>query len=345
MKNLLRPALLLLLLAFACVTGAQPTFFSTRLVVGDRSQAALASAASKALGQVFIKVSGDEQVAALPLVQEAIDNARNMMSLYSYEESDGTLDLLIEFDEGVVKNVLRDAGATYWSESRPPVLVWLVVDEPSSRRFATASEDSDLVHGLAEGFRERGIIMRAPLLDLEDSAALSPEMVWQKVAPRIQEASVRYGTPHILVGRYVKLTSGLQLTDWLYISGTEQRQIQDQSNELEPLLSVAVDMVVDAMAGQYAVKLDTLTSSERLSVAINGVTSFDDYRAVIAIFEGISVLSGVRVFAVNGDQLRLSMGGVSSADALSRLLPQRSGLAIAGEPLGRELNLDWERAY
>ena len=163
------------------------------------------------------------------------------------------------------------------------MLVWLVVDEPSLRRFATASQDSDLVSGLAEGFRERGIIMRAPLLDLEDSAALSPEMVWQKVTPRIQEASVRYGTQHILVGRYVKLTSGLQLTDWLYISGTEQRQIQDQSDELEPLLTEAVDMVVDAMAGQYAVKLDTLTSSEPLSVAINGVTSFDDYRAVIAI--------------------------------------------------------------
>ena len=241
MKNLLRPALLLILLAFACVTGAQPTFFSARQVVGDRSQAALASAASKALWQVFIKVSGDEQVAALPLVQEAIDNARNMMSLYSYEERDRALDLLIEFDEGVVKNVLRDAGATYWSESRPPVLVWLVVDEPSLRRFATASQDSDLVSGLAEGFRERGIIMRAPLLDLEDSAALSPEMVWQKVTPRIQEASVRYGTQHILVGRYVKLTSGLQLTDWLYISGTEQRQIQDQSDELEPLLTEAVE--------------------------------------------------------------------------------------------------------
>jgi hypothetical protein len=156
LKNLLRPALLLILLAFACVTGAQPTFFSTRLVIDDRSQAALASAASKALEQVFVKVSGDEQIAALPLVQEAIDNARNMMSLYSYEERNGTLDLLIEFDEGVVKNVLRDAGAPYWSESRPPVLVWLVVDEPSSRRFATASEDSDLFYGLAEGFRERG---------------------------------------------------------------------------------------------------------------------------------------------------------------------------------------------
>ena len=146
MKNLLRPALLLILLAFACVTGAQPTFFSARQVVGDRSQAALASAASKALWQVFIKVSGDEQVAALPLVQEAIDNARNMMSLYSYEERDRALDLLIEFDEGVVKNVLRDAGATYWSESRPPVLVWLVVDEPSLRRFAGETNAPQVSH-------------------------------------------------------------------------------------------------------------------------------------------------------------------------------------------------------
>ena len=51
------------------------------------------------------------------------------LSLYTYEDRDGALELLVEFDGAAVKKALRESGATYWNESRPSVLVWLVMDD------------------------------------------------------------------------------------------------------------------------------------------------------------------------------------------------------------------------
>ncbi|MEY2907538.1 MAG: hypothetical protein RLZZ602_61, partial [Pseudomonadota bacterium] len=249
--------------------------------------------------------------------------------------------LLAQFDSGVVKTILRQAGATFWSESRPPVLLWLVVDEPFSRRFATVSEDSLLIKELSSRFEDRGVSLRLPLLDLEDAAALSPEMVWQKVVPRIEAASERYGTEHILVGRYVQLTSGRQIVDWMYLNKEVQRGLQLQGDEAAALLAGAVDLAVDAMAEQFAVKLEPVSAFDRVNVAISGVETFGDYRSVMRIIEDISVVDGLQVAAVEGDLLVLKVSGVGSADALARLLPQASRLVVSDQPLERSLNLRW----
>jgi len=166
-------------------------------------------------------------------------------------------------------------------------------------------------------------------------------MVWQKVVPRIEAASERYGTEHILVGRYVQLTSGRQIVDWMYLNKEVQRGLQLQGDEAAALLAGAVDLAVDAMAEQFAVKLEPVSAFDRVNVAISGVETFGDYRSVMRIIEDISVVDGLQVAAVEGDLLVLKVSGVGSADALARLLPQASRLVVSDQPLERSLNLRW----
>ena len=332
-----------LLLLTESVSG-QPSFFGQQLPVADRSERILSQTVEQALAQVFIRVAGDEQVVRLPAVREVISQARNHLSLYTYEDRDGALELLVEFDGAAVKKALRESGATYWNESRPSVLVWLVMDDSNARRFASREHDNELIAGLVQAFAARGITLRLPLLDLEDAAALTPDSAWRKVIPEIKGASTRYGTEHILVGRVVQLSQGRRLANWLYVNSDQQLSRQDQGVESTGLTARAVDMVVDTMAARYAVRLGTEADFQQLSVVINRVASYNDYRDVLAIFESIAVLSGVRVAAVEADVLRLSVGGVNSAAALSKLLPPGAGLAILDSPEGRELNLMWEQA-
>ena len=323
---------------------SQPSFFGQQLPVADRSERILNQTVEQALAQVFIRVAGDKQVVRLPEVREAVSQARDRLSFYTYEDRDGALALLLEFDGTAIKKTLRESGATYWNENRPSVLVWLVMDDSSSRRFASREHDDELIAELIQGFAARGVTLRLPLLDLEDAAALTPDSVWRKVIPEIKGASTRYGTEHILVGRVVQLSQGRRLANWLYVDSDQQLSRQDQGTESTGLTARAVDMVVDTMAARYAVRLGTEADFERLSVVINRVASYNDYRNVLAIFESIAVLSGVRVAAVEADVLRLSVGGVNSAAALSKLLPPGAGLAILDSPEGRELNLMWEQA-
>lgn len=331
-------SLLLLLLAIP-TTGAE--FLAETVPVADRSESELVDAAKRALASVMVRVSGDERIVQVPAVAEAIEDARNRMSLYTYEVDGGQTRLYVQFDDRVIKNLVRSAGATWWAPERPPVLLWMVIDDPYARRFATTSEDGPLLRELARGFQARGVQLRLPLLDLEDAAALSPAMVWQKVVPRIQAASQRYGTQHVLVGRLVRLSNGRIITDWLYLDDSQQRTRQEQGTDAAAIFAGAVDMTVDAMAEQYAVVLEQVTDVDSVIVAIDGVRSISDYRAVLELIDAIDVVEGRQVAAISGERLELRVRGVSSADALARLLPRRSRLALMSVPADDELRLIW----
>lgn len=341
---------MVLCLLLAPRLSASDAFYAARIPVADRSEATLAQAASSALARVLVRVSGDESVVALPGIEEAILGARSRMALYSYEEVTTGMVLFAQFDGSVIKRLLREAGATFWGEKRPPVLLWLVVDEPEGRRFANVSADAGLLSELSNRLADRGVRLRLPLLDLQDRAALDPEVIWQKVIPRITSASERYRTPHLLIGRYIRLSSGRQLLDWMYVDekSREDIELEGADGDMASLVAPVVDRAVDQMAAQYAVSLESESGvGQQVYATVTGVESYRDYRGVVAVFDGISILEGYRVVTVEGDRLELRVTGVGSADALARLIPQQSGLVTAhGDELtpdpGR-LPLQWSR--
>ncbi|MDG1065080.1 MAG: DUF2066 domain-containing protein [Luminiphilus sp.] len=330
-----------LLLTITSPVFAQSDFYAARVEVPDRSDAALALGAREAMNRVLIRVSGNEDIAQNPTVAAALRVARDRIALYSFEQDEGQIYLQATFDDVLVKSILRESDATFWSEDRPPVLLWLVVDEPYSRRFATVSQDGDLLLELSEAFTARGIDLRLPLLDLEDAAKLSPEMVWQRVAGRIRAASQRYGTEHILVGRYVQLTTGSQIADWLYLDSEDQRQVQIQGTNPTPVVRAGVDLAVDAMADRYAVILESTPGQSFIAVTVTGVESFTDYQSVMDILRQLPVLDSLTVDEIYGDRLGVRVTGLSDAEALARVLPGRSRLGVLGDISTRRINLHW----
>lgn len=327
---------------------AQDRLFAARIVVEDRQEASLARAASEALEQVLVRVSGNRAVITLPGVAQAVSSARDRLSLYTYVEDETGLALIAEFDGVIVKDLLRAAGATYWGGSRPPVLIWLVVDHPDGRRFANQQDDAELLTALRAAFDERGVDIRLPLMDLEDSLVLGPNVVWQRVVPRIMAASKRYGTDHVLVGRHVELSSGRLLSDWLYLqqvgSGPEYSTATTQTEAEDYVVATedAADLAVDAMAQRYAISLNEASRQGRLTVTVEGVYSFEDYQQVVALFNEITLLDGVRVAGIAGQQLRLSVSGLASGSELQRLIDPRTGLSIVAIDDDSDLGLLWE---
>jgi len=326
---------------------AQPDLFAARISVEDRREASLARAASEALERVLVRVSGNKAVIELPGIPQAIKSARDSLSLYTYEEDETGLVLIAEFDGVVVKDLLRAAGATYWSAARPPVLVWLVVDELDGRRFANTVDDAELLGGLRSAFDNRGVAMRLPLLDLEDSLVLGPNILWQRVVPRILAASQRYEINHVLVGRHVKLTNGRLLTDWLHLESDTYAEgdtatVQTETTSYALASEVGVDLAVDAMAERYAVSLNEASRQGRLVVAIDGVYSFEDYQHILGLFKGMTLLDEVRVASIAGQRLQLSVSGVGSGDELQRLIGTRSGLSLTPVSDDSDLSLLWE---
>ena len=331
----------LLLLILACHTWAADDFYSARIPVADRSESSLNTGAKLALERVLIRISGDDRIAENPNVAAAIVTARERIALYAYEQEEAQTVLRVSFDDVLIKGILRESDATFWATPRPPVLLWLVIDEPFSRRFATVSQDEDLLQALSNAFADRGVTLRLPLLDLEDAAALTPEMVWQTVLGRIRSASERYATEHILVGRYVQLTSGMQVAEWLYLDEDGQRREQLQGTDSIPVILGGVDLAVDAMADRYAVALQSRPVTGAIAVSISGIESYSDYQNVMGLLRGIPILDSVTVTEVSQDVLVVKVTGIGSAEALARTLPNRSRLAMAADPTPSRLTLHW----
>ena len=339
---------LAILITTTCLFGsgialAADEFFAEAVAVEDRSAGELARAAGDALTRVFVRVSGDEQILDEAAFNEAVQNAQSHVLLYSYQDDqDGGTRIFFEFDDAFVRSLFRDHSILYWEQRRPPLVIWLALDEPFSRRFAARSDDVELLAPSLERMELRGVEVRFPLLDLADSAALSVNAIWERDFDQVRRASARYGTEHALVGRWIDLSDGSKLVDWYYVGPKQSENLQFRATELSDIWDRGVDLAVDAMRDSLAVTLQQFEMSEAIAVSVKGVKSYADYRAISSVFAELGQLVDLRIDSLNGDTVIYRVVGVPSAEQVARLIPSRSGLLAQPVTRRGELELIWE---
>lgn len=318
--------------------------------VADRSSGELARASAEGLAQVLVKVSGSVEVLASPPVEQALRGARNQVRQYSYTRMDSTagvtgaapgLAARVEFDPAQVRELLAAAGAPIWTATRPVVLVWLVVEDARGRRFVSPGTDPELVAGLIEGFRSRGVPLRFPLFDLVDMAALAPDEAWNLPAPLLLAASERYRAAEVLAGRIAVLTSGEIAGDWSYLSGTGRQDRSVVRADAPAFLRAGVAMVAEDMASRYALAA-TGVAGDALAMTISGIASYADYAAVLSWLESLEPITRAHVRAVAGDTLTLALTADADAAQLAGVIELNPRLRPGSRPTANGLNYRWQ---
>ena len=132
-------------LVLPVTAAAQDSFFSEQVAVADRGSAELSRAAREGLTRLLIKVSGNEAILDEAAFREAVGSAQQHVLLYTYRDDEEGDVVFLEFDDAFVRSLFRDESVPYWEQRRPPVVVWVALDEPFSRRFAARSDDADLL--------------------------------------------------------------------------------------------------------------------------------------------------------------------------------------------------------
>ena len=339
-------AILLILAAVgACLTAtAQPTELVVRIEVNDRTEETIVDAAREALQQTLLRRSGDRDLLTHPVVRAALDDARSRLSLYQFEQVEGRTRFVAQIDPAVVDNLIRAADGTIWTASRPPVLLWLVVDDVEGRRFGNSGLEQPLWSDLSETFDQLGVNLRRPLYDLSDALLLSPQTLWEGELGPILEASERYGMTHLLIGKLIRLSSGRTIAEWMYRDATVEQSVSIQAATPAALIDPAIALTMTEMRRQYAVALTQQSVEEVLSVRIRNVISRDDFRAVIEAMNALPTLKRVRPVAVEGDTLTLELTGAGDSETLSRLMAPLAQLTWIQDDLDSEegLVLGWQ---
>ena len=256
--------------------------------------------------------------------------------------SDSGLAVRFEFDRQLVTDLVTAAGEPLWTANRPAVLAWFVVEEQGEAVFVGRDTSPEAAEAMVAAFTRRGVPVRLPLLDLEDTAALSADDVQALDAGKLREASARYDVDHIVAARINVLSTGETVGDWSYFFEDERLDRQVSAADFDSHVQAGVDLVGTAMASLYSVApVDVEGGGVLMSVV--GVGAYADYAAVLNWLEGLELVDGVKVVRLAGDRLELRLDARTEASQLPSIIELNPRLqpSLVIEP-GMQLSYQWQ---
>ena len=305
--------LLLLSLLLGSVAGHADIvddLYNVRLPVADQSRDARRSVAAQGLEQVMVRVSGNRNPTESPAIAEALASPEPFLTRFRYqrqdtEDGDSELWLDMAFSPRQVNAALQSAGLPVWSANRPAVLLWLLVDTEDGRQFVGAGGATDVEQQLREDVRRRGLALQLPLFDLVDAGNLSSDALWTLSVEPVREASQRYGSPFVLMGRATRLSSGQWLASWVLLDSDNALRFDSDGSDTT-FMAAAIDRVADLQAQRYAVQGAAVEGSGTL-VHVDGMESFADCAQMVSYLESLAVIKHANAAWMSGNELVLDL--------------------------------------
>lgn len=323
-RHALIHGLITLLILFSLMPLAQaievPTLFTAEVPLDEASDNPRNDAYKSALLDVLTRVSGSDLSSNLELIDELFPRPASYVTQFRPGADDS---LWVSFDGEAIERVLRQSGQIVWGSDRPLTLVWLAVDWGRGEREIIAADDPDrssrrsrsidrnrlLRERLLEIAQKRGLPLAFPLLDTTDLQNVAFSDIWGGFHERILDASRRYDSNSILIGRVRPSSS--QRNRWTYFFGG------DESNWTGPPEAV-VGRIADMLAAEFAVGGDA--PMEMVALSVSGVVSIDAYGSVQRLLAGVSLIENFRIDEVMGDTVNYQVEVRGGADRLRRAL-------------------------
>jgi len=170
-----------------------------RIAVDNQSQQSQQRAGREALAQVFVKLSGNQNVLREPEISRAVDNYEQFLISSSFLQQSQTLVFEATFNQAKVESLLLASGLSVWASLRPSGVIWLAIDNDKNQKVMLSQfSAASLSQKLNLKAFARGVDIAMPLGDLEDSMNLSVYDIWNQYISKLQAHSTRYGTDYLI---------------------------------------------------------------------------------------------------------------------------------------------------
>ena len=289
------------------------------------------------LNQVLVRVTGSNQALTLPAIEAALAQPTRYVQRFRYQQQEQAgqtrLVLWVQFDESVIAKLLHDNQLPVWGRTRPATLLWLVVDDRRKRTLISNDMDDEARRIIEEQAKLRGLPLRLPLYDLADRANLSVTDIWGNFEEAILQASSRYQTEAVLVGRVYRASASSWSGRWTLYSQGRQQNWQTSGDSLAVALLPGISYTTETLAQRYA-QVESIIASDQLRVQIHGVKGLPDYDRVVRYLISLDAISQVQPHIINDDEIIFTLTSrrgrlaVSQAIALGHIL-----VADASQPL------------
>lgn len=333
------------MLLAAAPTWARDTQYSATVPVADRSEAARGAAVRQALGEVLTRLSGDPAVLRQAGSAALLSKANRYLQQYQYEGDEmagvsGALALRAGFDGSALEADMRQQGLPLWGRTRPPALVWLAVDD-GNRRYLLAADAADPVYSeLSKAASRQGLELILPMNDLQDQTQLSYNDVADGALEKVRQASQRYASQAILVGRLQ--ASGSQWgSQWRLNATGGDSHWQTGTATLGVTLDQALAKAAEGLTTRAPARNLAGQGASQLTLRVEGVAGLSDYARISEYLNGLAPVRSVVLDNAQGQRLEFRLdvqGGAAGLEqtlALGGILEHAAATDGAGVPTYR----------
>jgi hypothetical protein len=316
------PKWLLLLLIASVPTLASAvrvhSIYQDEVSVASQSNKDKLRAAQDALGDVFIKVSGNSHVLDNnPNLKANLSRADKFVQAYSYSSPPDApaatpYVLLVQFAPEAINRLLKEAGTPAWGQNRPLILVWLAL-QTTDHPLDIIDSSTDIQKQLRQSAKQRGLPMIFPMMDVTDLSLVSVADVTKPTMTNLQQASQRYESNAILVGS-VKQTNNDFKSHWELILGSDSWNWDVIGKSLPEVFSGVVDNAADALATHYGLLNSSDVISE-LTLNISGVKEHNDLLTLMKALQHLNPVLEVQLRSVSGDAISFNVSIHGSREA------------------------------
>ena len=322
----MRALILLLILSFFTVPSwavEVADLYETEVSVTGQGRTERHQAVRMALAEVLIKLSGNEQVALLPGIPDLLGRSLQFLQQYRYRTETartGTAEttepqqwLWMHFNQAGLDRALREINVPIWGRTRPNTLLWLAVEQGGQRSLLGGSDDSELLNSITSQAKRRGIPLVLPLLDLEDQQKLKATDVWINFQDNILNASTRYPSEAVLVGRLLDLGDGRWQGRWsLNLGG----QLYDWSHTglLETALAYGIEGTASTLAARFVRVPDSKPGE--LRVLVKDIRNLADFARSERYLSALNGVTKVHAGQIDGDRILFAINTRGDQQAL-----------------------------
>lgn len=184
-------------------TTALAGLYDGKAQVQNQSNSQRKQAASRAMKQVLVRISGQRDIVKNDLVRSRLRQAESFIRQFAFHQQPDALIYTASFDQQKIDQLVKQAGFPIWSNRRPITLLWVVMENENGtqRVLLNETEYSAFKSQLMSIAEERGIELMFPLMDLQDNLQINVDDVWGRFDDTIKKASERYPVESIVAAR------------------------------------------------------------------------------------------------------------------------------------------------
>lgn len=339
--------LIILTLYLATVEAfADLDLYSGEVVVANQGEIERNGAVPEALIQVLQKLSGRREMPFSPALDQALENASGLLLSIRYTNAerigpDGVMNpelrLIASFRPAEVDSLLQQAGLPRWQQERPPVQIWVIIDDGYNRVLKPVEFDYAWV-AMEALAATRGLPLSWPELDDEALQLVDMRLVWGGFTDYL----VEHGAPDDGVAIIAARREGPDWTlRWSLTSGEKNWSWRNTDQELMFALAAGIHQMTDQIAAINAI---AVSEQREITVefTIGGLNGGNDYVRCLEYLQNLSLVTAVDILGAQPGRvhfrLQLNASSEHLLEAFNRgtvLSPSRAGSKYEYEFLQR----------